>query len=599
LLALDDLLQPIDATELSGRDLRYDPLMDRIQEARVEEDDSLPMGDWARQPKRADYPLVASLASEALKKHSKDLWLAVWFGEASIHLEGYSALDSVLRLLLEVQQRFWPSIHPLLEDVDGSLRAAPLHWALNEYAALTYRFPVTEDRVTYEAYKATKSRATAEPNADAITPEVLESSIGTSRKDFFVDVEQELAKSLTSLRELQLFCDEQYGGDSPSFVKLRTALEEVHNVLLQLLRQKQLEEPEESVEVIPDGPGFVSEPAVEPDEGANMGAVSELSSVVSPSDASPDVPVRRSQRGAILRPESWEEAMRLVENCGIYCLDQQPQSPVALLLALAFEYGRRDLGGAQSSSPSSECRLALKRASESGDWNALLKQALRATMQDYGRPWLDLYQYIWRAAHVMGATTLEDLILARARGWMENDPALSEATFEDGTPLANRETRSWFENEVNPSQRTADRTSETVPPAPVEALLPGPEKDEPYAEARRLAERGEIAQAARVLMEDVSAFQSGRGSFLRRLDICRLCVQAGYPDAVNSILRRLLAEVDERGLEMWEDRNLLGELLVMLLQSLGGGEEQNERKAVYARLCHTHPAMALTMQHSN
>jgi hypothetical protein len=220
-------------------------------------------------------------------------------------------------------------------------------------------------------------------------------------------------------------------------------------------------------------------------------------------------------------------------------------------------------------------------------------------MQDYGRPWLDLYQYIWHAAHVMGATALEDLILARARGWMENDPALSEATFEDGTPLANRETRSWFENEVNPSQRTADRISETVTPAPVEVLLPGPEKDEAYAEARHLAERGEIAQAARVLMEDVSAFQSGRGSFLRRLDICRLCVQAGYPYAVSSILRRLLAEVDERGLEMWEDRNLLGELLVMLLQSLGEGEEQNERKAVYARLCHTHPAMALTMQHLN
>jgi len=461
LLALDDLLQPIDVTELSGRDLRYDPLMDRIQEARVEEDDSLPMGDWARQAKRADYALVASLASDALKEHSKDLWLAVWFGEASIHLEGYSDLNRVLCFLLELQQRFWPSIHPLLEDSDGSLRAAPLHWALNEYAALAYDFPLTEDGISYEAYKATKSRATAEPNADEIAPEVLESSIRESSKDFFVDVEQELAKSLASLRELQLFCDEQYGGDGPSFVKLRAALEEVHNVVAQLLRQKQPQEPEESAESSPDRAGFGSELEPEPGEGANMGAISEHAPVTSKSAGS-----HRSQNGPASHPESWEEAMKLVENCGVYCLEQQPQNPVALLLALALQQGRRDLEGAQSSSPSSECRLELKRASESGDWNALLKQALRALMQDNGKPWLDLYQYVWRAAHVMGATALEGFILAYARGWIENDPALTEATFEDGTPLANRETQSWFENEVNPSQRTSGQISAAVIPVP-------------------------------------------------------------------------------------------------------------------------------------
>ena len=43
----DDLLTPIPGANPSGPDLRYDPLYDRIKEARREEDD-VPQGVWKR-----------------------------------------------------------------------------------------------------------------------------------------------------------------------------------------------------------------------------------------------------------------------------------------------------------------------------------------------------------------------------------------------------------------------------------------------------------------------------------------------------------------------------------------------------------------------
>ena len=151
MLVLEELLQPIDEAESCGNDLRYEPLIDSIREARSEDDDSLPMGDWVRTVKRADYPLVVSLTTEALRTRSKDLWLPVWLGEALIRLDQYEALEPVLRLLLDLQQQFWSNVYPQIEDGDVSLRAAPLQWGLDRYATVVYELPVTKNEISYTA----------------------------------------------------------------------------------------------------------------------------------------------------------------------------------------------------------------------------------------------------------------------------------------------------------------------------------------------------------------------------------------------------------------------------------------------------------------
>ena len=53
----EDLLRPIPGPIPGGVTLRYDPLYDRVKEARRADDD-VPHGEWTRPRKVADWPLV-------------------------------------------------------------------------------------------------------------------------------------------------------------------------------------------------------------------------------------------------------------------------------------------------------------------------------------------------------------------------------------------------------------------------------------------------------------------------------------------------------------------------------------------------------------
>ena len=89
-----DLLNPIPGADPAGADLRYDPVYDKIKEARQQDDDA-PQGDWQRQRKVADFALVAKLAGDALAGRSKDLQLAAWLTEAQLHREGFTGFSRV------------------------------------------------------------------------------------------------------------------------------------------------------------------------------------------------------------------------------------------------------------------------------------------------------------------------------------------------------------------------------------------------------------------------------------------------------------------------------------------------------------------------
>jgi type VI secretion system protein ImpA len=66
--SLSDLLRPI----LSGEDTRYTGLYDQIREARREDPD-LPLRDWQRKRKTADWSAVANLCADALINQTKEL----------------------------------------------------------------------------------------------------------------------------------------------------------------------------------------------------------------------------------------------------------------------------------------------------------------------------------------------------------------------------------------------------------------------------------------------------------------------------------------------------------------------------------------------
>src|SRR2546428_516511 len=113
----EDLLQPIPGSNPAGTNLRYDPIYDKIKEARREEED-VDQGDWKRARKVADWPLVIKLTGDALTTKSKDLQIAAWLTEGLLKQEGLGGLRAGLGLLQGLLEKFWDHLYP-----DGCLKA--------------------------------------------------------------------------------------------------------------------------------------------------------------------------------------------------------------------------------------------------------------------------------------------------------------------------------------------------------------------------------------------------------------------------------------------------------------------------------------------
>ena len=94
----EDLLTPIAGENPSGQDLYYDKVFAQIKEARKEDADDLPEGDWETQKKKADHRGVIKMAGEALAKKSKDIRLVSWLAESQLRIDGFSVLSPGIEL---------------------------------------------------------------------------------------------------------------------------------------------------------------------------------------------------------------------------------------------------------------------------------------------------------------------------------------------------------------------------------------------------------------------------------------------------------------------------------------------------------------------
>src|SRR4051794_40098161 len=123
----DELLNPIAGANPGGVELRYDPLFDKIKEARREDDD-VPQGEWTTTRKTADWPQVIKLSKDALANKSKDLQVAAWLTEALLRREGFAGLWAGLDLIGGLLEQHWDHLYPEIDDGDAEMRAAPLGW---------------------------------------------------------------------------------------------------------------------------------------------------------------------------------------------------------------------------------------------------------------------------------------------------------------------------------------------------------------------------------------------------------------------------------------------------------------------------------------
>ena len=256
----EDLLAPIAGENPSGVDLYYDKVFNEIKEARREDDESLPEGDMVlAQKKKADHRTVIKLAGDALVKKSKDLRLAGWLVESHLRVESLSVLAPGIELIRAIQESFWPTFYPLIEEgEDLELRMSTVEMVASLIAAAARKAPLTKSGLSLEDYlaahivgyeKDATTDAKQEARKDAIehgklTAEDFDSAFAATPKSFYLDAVAALAESLQAVERLDEFLQQKYGDNTPNLARLSAALEEIHRLAESLLNKRRKTEPD-------------------------------------------------------------------------------------------------------------------------------------------------------------------------------------------------------------------------------------------------------------------------------------------------------------------------------------------------------------------
>ena len=452
----EDLLTPIAGENPSGADLYYEKVFDQIKEARREDDESLPEGDMVlSQKKKADHRQVVKLAGDALAARSKDLRLAGWLAESQLRMEGFKVLAPFIELLLALQQTFWPTLYPMIEEGgDLELRSLAVESAARQIVIAVRKAPLTKSGLSFEGYlesrlvgyeKDATTSAKQEARQDAIehgklTAEDFDHGFAASPKSLYAEVDAALQETLAATERLDQFQREAYGDLSPNLIKLREGLEEVHLTVESLLNEKRKTDPDPVAKAAKSAPEAGGEDATE--------GQAELAA-----DGEPSGDAVRSRVAAAGQLGGAADAYALIVECAQFLFDRDPKSPVPYLVCAGLRLGET---WAQETSPASgfavgptpATRNSLRALAARGAWPELLRASLPILASEGSRAWLDLHRYIWRAGQETGAEAISAAVVGTVKGLLAARPELRQWTLEDDTGAANPETQLWLDATV-------------------------------------------------------------------------------------------------------------------------------------------------------
>lgn len=598
----DDLLNPVSDSSPGGENLRYAPVYDKIKEARREDDDA-PQGEWQRQRKTADWPLVIKLAGEAIATKSKDLQLAVWLTEALIKKDGFPGLREGLTLIQGLIENFWDTCYPELEDGDAELRAVPLDWLGGRFDSALRSAPIAKKGLSW--YKFKESRAIGyETDADTyekqearaasisegkLTAEDWDAAFNSTAKDWYVQLEADIDAILELLESLSATGEEKFGDSAPSFGPMRSTLEEIRNTVHMLLTKKQEAEPDQAAAALEE------QPAEAESAGWDETPAPQSASTVRP----------KPKPGGPLAPEpvDREDACQRIIGVAEFLRREDPFNPAPFLLLRALRWGELRATGLVDpnllEAPPTEIRQALKKLSVDAEWQQLLDTAESAMGLPCGRGWLDIQRHSFRACYELSYIAPAAAIQSSVKSLLADLPDLLTATLLDDTPAANAETLAWI-NEINSPAESAASPAYTYAPAPAmdesayDSSPVAEKREDPGEIAMRAAREGRPQEAIEILTREAAAERSGRGRFQRRLQLAQLCTSMGHERIAHPILEQLVSEIDNRSLEGWECPDTVAHVLALLYRCLDKLKTGEERKQlIYDRICRLDPIQAL------
>jgi type VI secretion system protein ImpA len=586
----DDLLNPIAGASPAGADLRYDPLYDKIKEARREEE-NIPSGGYDRPRKVADWPLVIKLASEAIATKSKDLQLAAWLTEALLRKEGYAGLAAGLTATRDMLSQFWEGLFPEIEDGDLELRATPLDWLGGRLDFVIKSVPINKGGHTFWQLKegATipsekeaeedKDKAAARKQAieeGKIASDMFDRAFESTPKVFLRQVAGDLSASLAAIEALDEVCQEKFGDSGPSFRGMRESLGEVQHAVAQLIEKKLLTDPD------PVAP-------VAADAGAASGATGGESGLGAASGPLSAEPVDRN------------DATNRVIGAARFLRKAEPTSPVSYLMLRALRWGELRAEAPTPDprlleAPAAPMRTQLKTLLLDQDFSQLLEVAETVMGTKAGRGWLDLQRYVLNALDGLGSdyAHVSEAIRRELRSLLTEIPTLPEMTLMDDLPTAGPATAKWLAAEGLLGGE-ADATPMAAPQAQASK---GAESGRDQTLERALAEvrTGQASKGIDRIKRALDRENSERGRFIRQTQLANVMLEAGLDAVATPILEQLLAKVDEAKLEGWEAGPLVAEPMVLLYRSyVKADADPGTRQDLYLRICRLDPVQALTL----
>lgn len=610
----DDLLNPIPGDNPSGVYLYYDPLYDKIKEARREDDDA-PTGMWSRERKVADWNQVLKLAGEALATKSKDLQLAAWLSEAYLRKEGFASFRQMIDVTRQIIEQFWDTLYPEIEDGDLEFRATPLNWLgnFNDQLKFTplvrgkyhYHHYQESRRVGYKAeveYDSTRLAEFNEKLAEGkISADDFDIEFAKMSKQGIKDLQATLNGLGESILALETLCDDKFGQDSPSFITIRKSVEEVSTLVRQLLNKR--------LETDPDPPDADAPPPAE--ESVQEEEASSYDAGSTSSDSTEVVTVvRKKKAGGPLaaEPVDAEDALARVVSAAKFLRAQDAYSPAPYAMLAGLRFGELRAGGESVDqnlleAPPSELRQQMKKAAMDGNWSEVLTAAEEALTLPCARGWLDLHRYAWNACYNLGYSyiNLQNTIRALVREILRDYQQLPELTLLDDTPTANGETRTWINNEVAPSAGATAAPAETYSAPVIDTSESTSSSDQyrppdVYELAQQAAQNGRPKEGIEMLLREAAQERCGRQRFLRRAQLATLCMETGFEAVARPILEQLVAEIDSRRLEEWEPAETVAHPLVLLYRCLRRNDpETDATRALYDKLCRLDPVQAMTL----
>lgn len=343
------LLAPLSADAPCGPPARYDPVFTEIRLLREEDDPQLPMGQWERPLKRADWAAIEAKCIAMLSMRSKDLQIAVWLVEAWMRQHGFDGLRQGLRMLDALLRAYWDGLHPQIDagdaaqgddgpDVDA--RLAPLEW-LNESLSGSLRVhtvlvsvdagkpaPVTLadwERMTIRemAPEPPAGRNQAPAEAGLTRADVVDGAIHLQAELFWMGtVVEDCQDALAAIGDV---LRARLAALAPNLGKLASTLESARRVLAQLHDS--------------------TAPALPGDRLPQEDASGSANDGGAPADM-PDAARRDAVDREIRSVPLWRdrtEAYATLALLADYLADVEPHSPTPFLIRRAVSWGRMSL----------------------------------------------------------------------------------------------------------------------------------------------------------------------------------------------------------------------------------------------------------------